>query len=44
MEDPTDFYFAVIGLAALGLVVLFMVVKLTISYCRGYREPDYERM
>jgi hypothetical protein len=44
MEDRVDFYFAVIGLSALGLVVLFMIVKLTILYCRGYREIDYERM
>jgi hypothetical protein len=44
MSDPVDFYFAVIGLSALGLVILFMTIKLTILYCRGYREPDYERM
>ena len=42
MEDRADFYFAVIGLSALGIVVLFMTVKLTILYCRDYQEPDYE--
>ncbi len=42
MDDPTDFYLVLIGLSALGLVILFMITKLTILYCRGYRQSDYE--